>query len=82
MKRPENHIWLGRSVFLPLSVASRSKPVYMIDASSGAVLLHYDNLQKLQGGGPGGNAKTGCYTYGRTMPLPCKSQKTGRACVF
>ena len=38
-----------------------SRPYYIIDAHTGEVLLHLDNLQTANGTGPGGNAKTGKY---------------------
>lgn len=41
-----------------------ARPYYIIDAHTGEVLLHLDNLQTANGTGPGGNAKTGKYQYG------------------
>jgi Zn-dependent metalloprotease len=41
------------------------RPVYMIDAQNGKVLLEYNDLKQLHGSGPGGNDKTGCYFYGQ-----------------
>ncbi len=42
-----------------------SRPYYIIDAHTGAVLMNFDNLQTAKvGTGPGGNAKTGKYYYG------------------
>ena len=41
-----------------------ARPYYIIDAHTGAILLHFDNLQTANGTGPGGNAKTGKYQYG------------------
>lgn len=43
---------------------SPARPYYIIDAHTGQVLLHLDNLQTADGTGPGGNAKTGKYQYG------------------
>jgi len=41
-----------------------ARPYYIIDAHTGEVLMHLDNLQTADGTGPGGNAKTGKYQYG------------------
>ena len=56
------------------------RPVYLIDANTGAILNHYDNLQHLRGSGPGGNKKIGCYTYGKgkTPPLEISKKKNGK----
>ena len=57
-----------------------SRPVYIIDTNSGETLKHYDNLQHLSGSGPGGNKKTGCYTYGKgkTPPLEFTKKPNGK----
>lgn len=39
-------------------------PYYIIDASNGKVLHHYDKLMHADATGPGGNVKTGQYNYG------------------
>jgi vibriolysin len=41
-----------------------SYPYYILDASNGKVLNHYDTLMHAQATGPGGNIKTGQYNYG------------------
>lgn len=41
-----------------------ASPAYLVDANSGEVLLHWDNLQHVEATGPGGNQKTGLYEYG------------------
>jgi vibriolysin len=43
---------------------SPSRPHLIIDAKSGDILDHYDNLQTANAQGPGGNEKTGQYYYG------------------
>jgi len=57
-----------------------SRPVYIINANSGETLKHYENLQHLRGSGPGGNKKTGCYTYGKgkTPPLEITKKPNGK----
>ncbi len=50
-----------------------SLPVTLYDTDFN-VIEEYDNLQHLyeihpQGTGPGGNSKTGCYSYGQEKPL-------------
>lgn len=44
--------------------ATPSRPLFIVDATSGAVLHHFDNLQTADATGPGGNEKTGIYYYG------------------
>ncbi|MCU6432723.1 M4 family metallopeptidase [Undibacterium sp. Jales W-56] len=47
--------------------AKPSRPHYVIDANTGAVLKQWEGLtHSLTGTGPGGNAKTGQYEYGTT----------------
>ncbi|MFZ6846249.1 M4 family metallopeptidase [Undibacterium sp. RuTC16W] len=47
--------------------AKPSRPHYVIDANTGAVLKKWEGLtHTLSGTGPGGNAKTGQYEYGTT----------------
>jgi len=41
-----------------------SKPHYYIDAKTGKILKSFDNLMHANATGPGGNEKTGQYTYG------------------
>lgn len=41
-----------------------SRPHFIIDAKTGDILDHYDNLQTANAQGPGGNEKTGQYYYG------------------
>ncbi|GAB3349931.1 hypothetical protein GCM10027430_12600 [Lysobacter tyrosinilyticus] len=42
-----------------------SRPIVVVDALNGRILLQYENLQTdLVGTGPGGNQKTGQYEYG------------------
>ncbi|WP_434631546.1 M4 family metallopeptidase [Chromobacterium sp. CV08] len=42
-----------------------SRPHFIIDANSGQVLKQWEGLSHAEAGGPGGNAKTGRYTYGK-----------------
>ncbi|AUH52979.1 peptidase M4 family protein [Chromobacterium sp. ATCC 53434] len=42
-----------------------SRPSFIIDANSGQVLKQWEGLSHAEAGGPGGNAKTGQYTYGK-----------------
>ncbi|UPQ89481.1 M4 family metallopeptidase [Vibrio sinaloensis] len=46
------------------------RPFYFIDATTGAVIQHWDGLNHVQaiGTGPGGNIKTGRYEYGTNYP--------------
>ncbi|MFC5476258.1 M4 family metallopeptidase [Paraherbaspirillum soli] len=41
-----------------------SRPYYVIDANTGAVLKHWEGLTHRDATGPGGNLKTGKYEYG------------------
>ncbi|MDO9192521.1 MAG: M4 family metallopeptidase, partial [Undibacterium sp.] len=53
--------------FLAKNTAKPSRPSFMIDANSGAILEQWDGItHSLTGTGPGGNAKTGQYEYGTT----------------
>lgn len=45
-----------------------SRPHFMIDANSGAVLQRWEGLAHRDATGPGGNAKTGKYEYGTDYP--------------
>lgn len=54
--------------FLDTSNPSKpSRPHYMLDANSGAVIQQWEGItHALSGTGPGGNTKTGQYEYGTT----------------
>jgi vibriolysin len=56
-----------------------SRPVFMIDAKTGAVLKQFDNLQTADATGPGGNEKTGQYYYGLDFD-PLDVTQTGDTC--
>ncbi len=43
-----------------------SRPFFLIDANTGAVLERWEGLNHANGTGPGGNQKTGQYEYGTT----------------
>lgn len=45
-----------------------SRPYFIIDANSGAVLDSYENIQHAEASGPGGNEKYGHYEYGVDFP--------------
>jgi Zn-dependent metalloprotease len=58
--------------FINDSAKAPSRPFYMIDATSGAVLDKWEGMNHVDGTGPGGNAKTGQYEYqvgGKYGPL-------------
>lgn len=50
--------------FVNKSAAKPSRPYYIIDANTGAVLKQWEGITHLEASGPGGNAKTGQYEYG------------------
>lgn len=53
--------------FLAKNTAKPSRPSFMIDANSGAILAQWEGItHALSGTGPGGNTKTGQYEYGST----------------
>ncbi|SEL89230.1 pseudolysin [Roseateles sp. YR242] len=45
-----------------------SRPYFMIDANSGAVLQRWEGITHKDATGPGGNTKTGKYEYGTNYP--------------
>ncbi|MFT4937433.1 MAG: vibriolysin [Paraglaciecola sp.] len=58
-----------------------SRPVFMIDAKTGAVLNQFDNLQTADATGPGGNEKTGQYYYGLDF-APLDVAQSGDTCTM
>jgi len=55
----------NRVSFVTHTANGPTRPTAFIDANSGEVLSHYDNLQTDKvASGPGGNSKTGQYEYG------------------
>ena len=58
-----------------------ARPYFMIDATTGEILKHWDGLAHAEehGTGPGGNTKTGRYEYGQDFPSFIIS-KTGNTC--
>ena len=60
---------------------SLSRPMVVVDANTGRVLLQYENLQtELIGTGPGGNQKTGQYEYGSNGKGYLDVTKVGTTC--
>ena len=58
--------------FLNKDSKTPSRPTYMIDANSGAVINSWEGITHVDGTGPGGNTKTGQYEYqvgGKYGPL-------------
>ncbi|MGY3533218.1 MULTISPECIES: M4 family metallopeptidase [Bradyrhizobium] len=59
----------------------QTRPVFFIDAVTGETVSSYENIQHAQKGtGPGGNAKTGQYTYGSEMVPPFEVSEQGTTC--
>ncbi|MBV1777266.1 M4 family metallopeptidase [Burkholderiaceae bacterium DAT-1] len=50
--------------FLTNSQGKPSRPSFLIDANTGAVLQSWEGITHVDASGPGGNAKTGQYMYG------------------
>ncbi|HWW05461.1 M4 family metallopeptidase [Collimonas sp.] len=50
--------------FVNKSASKPSRPYYIIDANTGAVLKQWEGITHYEASGPGGNAKTGQYEYG------------------
>ncbi|MEY9593152.1 Zn-dependent metalloprotease [Bradyrhizobium yuanmingense] len=58
-----------------------TRPVLFIDAITGETVSSYENIQHAQKGtGPGGNAKTGQYTYGGEAVPPFEVSEQGSIC--
>ena len=60
-----------------------SRPFYMIDASTGAVMDKWEGITHVDGTGPGGNTKTGQYEYqvgGKYGPLSVT--QSGTTCAL
>ncbi len=58
--------------FVDTGAKTPSRPFYMIDANTGAVLEQWQGINHVDGTGPGGNTKTGQYEYqvgGKYGPL-------------
>jgi len=60
---------------------SPSRPHYIVDAQTGAVLDKWEGLTTADGTGPGGNAKTGQYQYGTDFP-PFEVAQSGSTCTM
>jgi len=56
-----------------------TRPHAIIDANTGAVLEQWEGLTHANAGGPGGNQKTGQYTYGSNKPYMNVTQ-SGTTC--
>ena len=54
--------------FLREDTKTPSRPHFMIDATTGAVLERWEDLAHRDATGPGGNTKTGRYEYGTNYP--------------
>lgn len=58
-----------------------SRPTYIVEASSGAVIKHFDGLSHADGTGPGGNQKIGRYYYGSDYD-PFEVTQSGSDCIM
>jgi vibriolysin len=58
-----------------------SRPHYIVDAQTGAVIDKWEGLTTANGTGPGGNAKTGQYQYGTDFP-PFIVSESGSTCTM
>jgi Zn-dependent metalloprotease/plastocyanin len=70
-KNSKANVVYAVSFFADNEKGKPSRPVFFIDARSGKVIDYFENLQTGLGTGPGGNLKTGQYTYndnGGTYP--------------
>lgn len=59
-----------------------SRPVQVIDANTGKLIKKTENLQHAKATGPGGNEKTGQYSYGKEFPAIDISETTSGNCVM
>ncbi len=59
-----------------------SKPYYLIDANTKEILKYFDSLQHYDGKGPGGNEKTGKYTYGTNKRPYLDVTQVGDTCIM
>jgi Zn-dependent metalloprotease len=69
------------SFFADNEKGNPSRPLHIIDAKTGKILLSYDNLQEADGTGPGGNEKIGQYEYGTDFP-PFGVTQNGSTCTM
>ena len=58
------------------------RPLQVIDANTGQLLKEMENLQHAKATGPGGNIKTGKYTYGNEFPAFDITETTSGNCVM
>ncbi|MFT4926180.1 MAG: Zn-dependent metalloprotease [Phenylobacterium sp.] len=61
--------------------AKVARPAFIINANSGEVLRHWDNLQYTEATGPGGNEKTGQYEFGQDFPAMTVRSQDG-TCIL
>ncbi|AZP10798.1 M4 family metallopeptidase [Undibacterium parvum] len=47
-----------------ISTGKASRPHFILDANTGAVIQHWEGMTHAEAGGPGGNGRIGQYTYG------------------
>jgi len=55
------------SFFVP-DASNPSRPFFLMDANTGAILERWEGLETASASGPGGNTKTGQYEYGVSRP--------------
>ncbi|WP_025819789.1 M4 family metallopeptidase [Shewanella marina] len=56
-------------------------PYLLIDAETGVIYRHWNNVQHVEATGPGGNAKTGIYEYGEDVTSLQVTQE-GDTCIL
>ena len=66
--------------FVLADTTKPSRPFYLLDANTGAVLQQWEGIQHFDASGPGGNRKTGKYEYGKQFgPLVVTDDCTMRS---
>src|SRR5699024_7485464 len=62
-----------------------ARPTALVDANTGAIIKQWDGLttdQIINGGGPGGNSKTGIYYYNQSGNPPLVITQSGSSCTL
>ena len=62
--------------------SSLSRPVFLINANTGAVIDRWEGLTHAEGTGPGGNQKTGLHEYGSNGRPYLEVTQSGSTCSF
>lgn len=78
----EQAVYVYEVSFFTFVKGKPAKPVYLINANTGAIVRYYEGLNTASAGGPGGNRRMGRIEYGQNNSAFMEITKSGTSCYL